>query len=77
MTDLERVFRFAFDGSSRFPGYINPVVHRVTGPFRIGETLDHAAAGAARAHHGQRISLRARRATEIFRLPERLQGGAG
>ncbi len=38
MTDLERVFRFAFDGSSRFPGYINPVVHRVTGPFRIGET---------------------------------------
>ena len=38
MTDLERVFRFAFDGSSRFPGYINPIVHRVIGPFTIGET---------------------------------------
>ncbi len=38
MEDLERVFRFAFDGNCRFPGYIHPVPHRVTGPFRIGDT---------------------------------------
>jgi phosphoribosyl 1,2-cyclic phosphate phosphodiesterase len=37
MADLERVFRFAFDGSARFPGYIDPVPHRVTGAFRIGD----------------------------------------
>ena len=38
MTDLERVFRFAFDGSARFPGYIRPEPHRVTDTFRLGET---------------------------------------
>lgn len=39
MTDIQRVFRFAFDGTARFPGYINPVPHLVDGPFRLGETL--------------------------------------
>lgn len=38
MTDLKRVFRFAFDGTARFPGYINPEPHPVEGPFSIGET---------------------------------------
>ncbi len=38
MADLERVFRFAFDGTARFPGYIHPEAHLVEGPFRIGET---------------------------------------
>ena len=38
MTDLQRVFRFAFDGTARFPGYIHPEPHLVDGPFRIGET---------------------------------------
>ena len=38
MADLQRVFRFAFDGSARFPGYINPEPHLVNGPFWIGET---------------------------------------
>ena len=76
MADLQRVFRFAFDGTARFPGYIQPgaasrgraVPHRRDG--------DHAAAGAARAHQGQRLPVRARRAAAV-RLPERLQGGAG
>ncbi len=27
MTDLQRVFRFAFDGTARFPGYIKPEPH--------------------------------------------------
>ncbi len=38
MADLQRVFRFAFDGSARFPGYITPEPHLVDGPFSIGET---------------------------------------
>ena len=38
MSDLQRCFRFAFDGSARFPGYINPEPHLVDGPFWIGET---------------------------------------
>ncbi len=37
MADLERVFRFAFDGSSRWPGYVNPEPHLVDGPFRFGD----------------------------------------
>lgn len=39
MADIQRVFRFAFDGTGRFPGYIHPEPHLVEGPFRIGETL--------------------------------------
>lgn len=35
---LKRVFAFAFDGKNRFPGYINPVSHEVSAPFRLGET---------------------------------------
>lgn len=38
MTALKRCFQFAFDGSARFPGYINPEPHVVEGPFWIGET---------------------------------------
>jgi phosphoribosyl 1,2-cyclic phosphate phosphodiesterase len=35
---LRRVFAFAFDGENRFPGYIHPVAHEVTGPLRLGKT---------------------------------------
>ena len=38
MADLQRVFRFAFDGSARFPGYIQPEPHLVSEPFQLGET---------------------------------------
>ena len=38
MTDLERVFNFAFNGKNRFPGYVRPVPHLVDGPFQLGET---------------------------------------
>ena len=38
MADIQRVFRFAFDESKRFPGYIHPEPHLVTEPFYIGET---------------------------------------
>lgn len=38
MDDLQRVFRFAFDGSARFPGYLHPVPHLVEGAFHLGET---------------------------------------
>ncbi len=39
MADIQRVFRFAFDGTGRFPGYIHPDPHLVEGPFHLGETL--------------------------------------
>ncbi len=38
MADLQRVFRFAFDGTARFPGYLRPEPRPVTETFRIGET---------------------------------------
>ncbi len=38
MADIERVFKFAFDGTAKFPGYIIPEPHLVDGPFQIGET---------------------------------------
>jgi phosphoribosyl 1,2-cyclic phosphate phosphodiesterase len=38
MRDLERVFVFAFNGQNRWPGYLRPFPHVVTGPFRLGET---------------------------------------
>ncbi len=38
MTDLERVYRFAFTGSNPFPGYLKPEPHVVCGPFTLGET---------------------------------------
>lgn len=36
LVDLRRVFAFAFDGSSNFPGYVRPVAHAVTGVFKFG-----------------------------------------
>lgn len=39
MRDLERVFEFAFNGLNRFPGYLQPVPHLVSGPFELGKTL--------------------------------------
>src|SRR5438067_2146168 len=38
MTDLQRVFNFAFNGQNRFPGYVLPVPQLVNGPFFLGET---------------------------------------
>jgi phosphoribosyl 1,2-cyclic phosphate phosphodiesterase len=38
LADLERVFRFAFDGQHRFPGYLHPDPRVVDGPFQLGET---------------------------------------
>jgi phosphoribosyl 1,2-cyclic phosphate phosphodiesterase len=39
MTDLQRVFMFAFKGSNPFPGYLKPEPHLISGPFRLGETI--------------------------------------
>jgi phosphoribosyl 1,2-cyclic phosphate phosphodiesterase len=38
MRDLERVFRFAFDGEHRYPGYIHPEPHIIDGSFLLGAT---------------------------------------
>lgn len=38
LADVERAFRFAFNGENRFPSYIHPEPRPVTGPFQIGET---------------------------------------
>ncbi len=38
MTDLQRVFEFAFNGKNRFPGYVNPDPYVVAGQFALGET---------------------------------------
>ena len=38
MSDLARVYEFAFNGLNRFPGYLVPVPHIVDGPFQLGET---------------------------------------
>ena len=39
MRALERVYEFAFNGLNRFPGYLIPAPHVVTGPFWLGKTL--------------------------------------
>jgi phosphoribosyl 1,2-cyclic phosphate phosphodiesterase len=39
MRALERVYEFAFNGLNRFPGYLVPVPHIVSGPFWLGKTL--------------------------------------
>ncbi len=39
MSDLERVFTFAFNGTAIFPGYVRPEKHLVDGPFLLGETI--------------------------------------
>ncbi|MEO7932197.1 MAG: MBL fold metallo-hydrolase [Chthoniobacterales bacterium] len=38
MTDLERVFDFAFNGTATFPGYVKPEKHLVDAPFLLGDT---------------------------------------
>jgi len=38
MTDLERVFEFAFNGLNHFPGYLKPEPHVIDGPFQLGAT---------------------------------------
>ena len=39
MGDLQRVFRYAFDGSANYRNYIRPDPRLITGPFYLGETL--------------------------------------
>lgn len=38
MDDLERIFRFAFNGENRWPGYLRPLPHLIEGPFHLGAT---------------------------------------
>ncbi len=38
MADLTRVFEFAFNGKNRFPGYLHPEPHLISGPFDLGQT---------------------------------------
>jgi len=38
MQDLSRVFRYAFSGEARFPGYIHPEPHLIEGRFSFGQT---------------------------------------
>jgi phosphoribosyl 1,2-cyclic phosphate phosphodiesterase len=38
MTDLERVFEFAFKALNPFPGYLKPEPHIIDGPFGLGAT---------------------------------------
>ncbi len=38
MRAFERVFKFAFDGMHRYPGYLIPEPHVVDGPFELGGT---------------------------------------
>jgi phosphoribosyl 1,2-cyclic phosphate phosphodiesterase len=39
MRDLQRVFKFAFEGSYTFPGYLRPEPHMIEGPFELGGTF--------------------------------------
>jgi phosphoribosyl 1,2-cyclic phosphate phosphodiesterase len=38
MADLERVFEFAFQTVSPWPGYLKPEPHVISGPFSLGKT---------------------------------------
>ena len=38
MTDLRRVFQFAFLAENQIPGYVHPEPHIITGPFTLGGT---------------------------------------
>ena len=38
LSDLKRMFGFAFDGTNRYPGYIKPDEFVIDGPFQLGET---------------------------------------
>ncbi|MGC1480563.1 MAG: MBL fold metallo-hydrolase [Chthoniobacterales bacterium] len=37
LTDLKRVFQFAFTLTHNWPGYVRPDPHEITGPFTIGD----------------------------------------
>jgi phosphoribosyl 1,2-cyclic phosphate phosphodiesterase len=39
LSDLQRVFKFAFGHEAQFPGYVKPRPHMVDGPFQLGDTL--------------------------------------
>lgn len=39
MSDLERVYEFAFKTPTPWPGYLKPEPHIVSGPFSLGESL--------------------------------------
>ena len=75
MDDLQRVFRFAFDGTAQVSGLHPPRAARRDGSFPNRRNAHHPAARAAWADHGQRLPFRARRPA-AFRLPERLQARA-
>jgi phosphoribosyl 1,2-cyclic phosphate phosphodiesterase len=38
MTDLKRIFAFAFNGENQFPGYLRPEPRLIEGAFQLGET---------------------------------------
>ncbi|RYD32749.1 MAG: MBL fold metallo-hydrolase, partial [Verrucomicrobiaceae bacterium] len=38
MNVLRHVFDFAFNGQNRYPGYLKPDPHEITGPFTLGRT---------------------------------------
>ncbi len=38
MDGLKHAFHFAFDVKNRFPGYLRPEPHEITGPFVLGKT---------------------------------------
>ncbi len=38
MADLRRVFKFAFEATNPFPGYLKPEPHVVSGSFLLGKT---------------------------------------
>ncbi len=37
LTDLRRVFQFAFTGHNPWPGYVRPDANEISGPFQIGD----------------------------------------
>jgi phosphoribosyl 1,2-cyclic phosphate phosphodiesterase len=37
LAHLDRMFRYAFSGEAKFPGYVQPQVHAIDGPFWLGE----------------------------------------
>ena len=39
MEALRRVYDFAFNGNNRYPGYLKPEEHEVSGPFALGTTI--------------------------------------
>jgi phosphoribosyl 1,2-cyclic phosphate phosphodiesterase len=38
LSELQRVFYYAFSGEARFPGYVHPEPRLITGPFQLGKT---------------------------------------